>query len=567
MTRGRDVVTSRAVREAETLGDADLGAPGSGHSASPGPGLSETDPIPISLVVHQAFCPRRAWLEVMGEQTDTAQVATGTAAHGGTDDRTSSRSGSLRSVDVRSDRLGVSGRCDTLEVAKDGGLTIVEYKATPVRRKAEVTRPMRAQLALQGMALREMGHAVNGYAVYFAQHKARADVLLTPDDLADAEALVADTRRTIMSPTAPLPLEDDARCTRCSHAAVCLPDERSLADVQRRIKVPNPDGQVLHLATPGARASIKQGRVEVSHHGERFASLPIEQVQAVVAHGNIDLSGALIRELMWRNIVITWCSSSGRVIGWAASASGPNGGPRHRQHVESERGRLDMAREFVAGKIANQATLLRRHADDPATISVLRELQRAAATAGSLNELFGVEGDAAARYFAGFPSMLNDGPALGFSVRTRRPATDPVNCALNYTYGLLVSDVTRAVLSCGLDPHAGFLHSAERNKPALALDLCEEFRAPVADSVVLGAFNNGELSATRDFTDVLGAVNLRDKGRKQLIAAYERRVGQEFRHPIFGYAVTWRRAMEIQARLVLGVVDGTQPSYKAIRIR
>jgi CRISPR-associated protein Cas1 len=467
---------------------------------------------------------------------------------------------------VRSDRLGISGRCDTLEVGDDGSLTVVEYKSTPLRRKTEVTRPMRAQLALQGMALAEMGHQVNGHAVYFTQHRARVDVLLTPDDLADAEALVADARATAMSSTALPPLEDDSRCTRCSHAAVCLPDERSQGAVHRRIVVPDPDGQVLHLATPGSRASIRQGRVEVSHHGERVASFPLEQVQAVVAHGNIDLSGALIRELMWRDVVITWCSSRGRVMGWAASASGPNGGPRHRQHVESERGRLDLAREFVAGKIGNQATLLRRHADDPATISVLRELQRAALTAGSLNELFGVEGDAAARYFAGFPAMLNAGSTLGFSVRTRRPATDPVNAALNYAYGLLVSDIIRAVLACGLDPHAGFLHSPERNKPALALDLCEEFRAPVADSVVLGAFNNGELSA-KDFSGVLGAVNLRDKGRKQLIAAYERRVGQEFKHPTFGYSVTWRRAMEIQARMVLGVVDGTQPSYKAIRIR
>jgi CRISPR-associated endonuclease Cas2 len=122
-----------------------------------------------------------------------------------------------------------------------------------------------------------------------------------------------------------------------------------------------------------------------------------------------------------------------------------------------------------------------------------------------------------------------------------------VNAALNYAYGLLVSDIIRAILACGLDPYAGFLHSPERNKPALALDLCEEFRAPVADSVVLGAFNNGELTG-KDFSGVLGTVSLRDKGRKQLIAAYERRVGQEFRHLVFGYSVTWRRAMEIQAK-------------------
>ncbi|HET9081302.1 MAG TPA: CRISPR-associated endonuclease Cas1 [Trebonia sp.] len=533
---------------------------------SAGAGLSNDDPIPISLVVHQAFCPRRAWLEVMGEKTDTAQVATGITEHGGTDDTTTSRTAKLRGVDVRSDRLGVNGRCDTLEVGKNGELTVVEYKATPVRRRAEATRPMRAQLALQGMALSEMGHRVAGHAVYFTQHRKRVDVNLSASDLADAEALVASTRAAIGGTAAPPPLQDDPRCTRCSHAAVCLPDERDLTTVERRIIVPNPDGQVLHLATPGSRASIRQGRVEVFHQGERVASLPIEQVQAVVAHGNIDLSSGLIRELLWRNIVITWCSSRGRVVGWAASAEGPNGGPRHRQHVESERGRLDLAREFVAGKIANQATLLRRHGDLPDHVAALRDLQRLAARAGSLNELFGAEGEAAARYFAGFPSMLSAGASLRFTIRTRRPATDPVNATLNYAYGLLVSDVIRAILACGMDPHAGFLHSSERNKPALALDLCEEFRAPVADSVVLGAFNNGELTM-KDFSDVLGTVSLRDRGRKQLIAAYERRVGQEFKHPTFGYSVTWRRAMEIQARMVLGVIDGTQPAYRSVRIR
>ncbi|MGH3263523.1 MAG: CRISPR-associated protein Cas4, partial [Trebonia sp.] len=329
--------------------------------------LSEDDPIPISLVAHQAFCPRRAWLEAMGEHTDTAQMATGTAEHGGTDDATTSRPARLRGVDVRSDRLGISGRCDTLEVGADG-VTVVEYKATPVRRKPEVTRPMRAQLALQGMALTEMGHKVAGYAVYFTQHRVRVDVPLTAQDLAEAEGLVAAVRGTVQASTAPAPLEDDARCAWCSHVAVCLPDERPLTIVPRRIVVPSPDGQVLHLATPGSRASIRQGRVEVSYRGERVASVPIEQVEAVVAHGNIDLSSGLVRELLWRGIVVIWCSSGGRVVGWAASAAGPNGGPRHRQHVESEHGRLDLAREFVAGKIANQATLLRRHGDHAAIV-------------------------------------------------------------------------------------------------------------------------------------------------------------------------------------------------------
>jgi CRISPR-associated protein Cas1 len=153
-----------------------------------------------------------------------------------------------------------------------------------------------------------------------------------------------------------------------------------------------------------------------------------------------------------------------------------------------------------------------------------------------------------------------------FDGRTRRPARDPVNAALNYSYALLLGDCIRALRSCGLDPHIGFLHSSSRNKPALALDLLEEFRAPVADSTVIRAFNNGELTLD-DFRAQLGTSALTERGRKALITSYERRVLGEMTHPTFGYKVTWRRAMEIQARLILGVLDGSQPSYIGIRTR
>lgn len=385
-----------------------------------------------------------------------------------------------------------------------------------------------------------------------------------------ARDAVRDTRATLASLDAPAPLEDDPRCAGCSHLDVCLPDERALATVPRRIVVADPDTQVVHLSTPASRASTRRGRIEVTKQGESLASVPLERVQALVAHGNVDVSGALIRELLWRRLTVVWCSSSGRVMGWAAPAAGPNGAARPRQHLASAVGRLELAQAFVSAKIANQATMLRRHGDAPDAISRLRTLQHRARSADSVAALFGIEGDAAAVYFRSFSTMftttVRETMGISFATRTRRPARDPVNAALNFCYGLLTSDMLRAVVACGLDPHAGFLHSSERNKPALVLDLCEEFRAPVADSVVLGAFNNGELK-DNSFSDVLGVVNLRDAGRRALLSAYERRVRTEFRHPLFGYSLTWRRAMEVQARLVLGLIDGTQSSYSGIRIR
>jgi CRISP-associated protein Cas1 len=528
------------------------------------------DPIPISMVAHHVFCPRRAWLEAMGEVTDTHQMAVGTQAHAAADDPTASRPRCLRAVEVASAHLGVIGRCDVVEFDDAGRATVLEYKATPVRRRAEVTDPMRIQLALQVEALRESGVEVTGAAVYFTEHRTRIGVAIGDDVRAAALRSVQEVACTLATDTAPPPLEDDRRCTRCSHAGVCLPDERTLGEVRRRVLTADPDAQCVHLSTPGARASIRAGRLRVEKRGEEIGSVPIERVLAVVVHGNVDISSGLLRELLWHRVPTIWCSSRGRVMGWANSTARPNGGPRVRQHVLSEQGHLGLAQGFVTAKICNQATLLRRHGSAPDAVRALRNLQRTAAATTCVQDLYGIEGDAAARYFDSFTTMLSDRvrreEGLDLVTRTRRPAKDPINASLNYCYALLLADVIRAIVACGLDPNAGFLHSSQRNKPALALDLCEEFRAPVADSVVIGAFNNGELKR-KDFSDITGSIRLREGGRSSLIAAYERRVTTEFKHPLFGYQVTWRRAMEVQARLVLGVIDGTQPGYRGIPTR
>ena len=538
-------------------------------TTEPQSGRELPDPIPISLVVHQVFCPRRAWLEAAGEQTDTFQVAVGVAAHAVSDDPSRSRPADLRSVEVVDERLGVAGRCDTVEVEPDKALTVVEYKSTPIRHKASVTEPMRIQLALQVGALRSMGHRVTGQAIYFTNHRVRVEVDLSDADFVAAGEAVALTRATIEAAEAPPPLEDDPRCTRCSHVGICLPDERACVEVRRRIVVADPDTQVVHLATAGSRASVREGRLLVHAQGEELASVPLERVQGVVVHGNVDLSGGLIRELLWRSLTIVWTTGTGRVVGWSVAGAGPNGAERVRQHEEAASGRLDLAREFVCAKIANQATLLRRNGQAPESVALLRTLTRNARGARSLTELLGIEGEAAARYFESFGTMLSPrahSTGFEFRVRSAHPATDAVNASLNYAYAMLLADTIRAVVACGLDPHAGFLHSSTRNKPALALDLCEELRAPVADSVVIGAINNGEIGPA-DFSTALGSTRLRDRGRRALIAAYERRVESEFRHPVFGYRTSWRRAMEIQARMVLGVIDGSQDRYVGIRTR
>lgn len=526
-------------------------------------GEAAADSVTIGVVAHHELCPRRAWLEVHGERTDTAQVATGVDDHRAVDDDETSRPSRVRAVDVSSARLGVHGRCDSVEVADDGRLTIVEHKAAPVRRRSVVTDANAVQLALQAICLREAGHDVAGAAVWFSTTRRRVSVPLTDELLARAEHAAAATRQVLAAGIPPAPLEEDDRCRSCSHVSVCLPDEHRGLAPARRISVANPLGRVLHLTTPGSRARLQRGRIEVTSRDEEPASIPLGQVAGLAVHGNADVSSALVRELLARGHPIVWCSWSGRVIGWATPAGGPNGDARVAQHRLGDDVSLDVARAIVAGKILNQRHMLRRHKLDGR--EELRELAARARRMESTGTLFGAEGAAASRYFAALAGAFRPGWAE-LRGRTSRPARDPVSAALNVAYGLLLSDMLRAVVACGLDPHGGVLHSAGRNKPALALDLMEELRPLVADSAVLWAFNNGELREG-DFREDLDAVRLTERGRKALIATYERRVSSEFRHPRFGYQVTWRRAMEIQARLFLAVVVGSAAGYEPITVR
>ena len=529
------------------------------------------EPLPISLVAHTVFCPRRAWLEAAGESTPSVAIEHGVAAHATVDTRQDDRRRARRSVDVTDPESGLVGRCDV--VADEGdGLRIIEYKSSPLRRRADVTTAQRVQLALQAMCLESMGHRVVGGAVYFTNHRKEVRVEIDEELRAEARGFIELTRDIVESATAPEPLLADPRCRLCSHVGICLPEERQEARITHSIKVREPDGETLHLTTPGARASLAAGRVVVQRADDKLASVPIELVASLVIHGNVDVSSALVRELLWRGIPLTWCSGRGAVVGYARSTRSPNGAVRVAQRSPTADTALALAREFIATKIANQATQLRRSTREPAQdhVDSIRHFSRRAGQALSTTELLGIEGEAAAIYFGDMPQMLavpaRDPFSNEWPGREGRGALDPLNVSLNFAYGLLAGQTLRALVTCGLDPHAGVLHSAGRNKPAMALDLMEEFRAPRADAVVIGAINNGEFTATM-LTSVLGGSRLREDGRQALVRAFERRLDQSIRHPVFGYAATWRRILDVQARMVLGVLDGSQNRYVGVRIK
>jgi len=168
--------------------------------------------------------------------------------------------------------------------------------------------------------------------------------------------------------------------------------------------------------------------------------------------------------------------------------------------------------------------------------------------------LLGIEGMAARPYFQELPGLIKKpeaeaGMSFDFEGRNRRPPKDPVNALLSLAYALLAKDLTIVLQAVGFDPFLGFYHRPRYGRPALALDLMEEFRPLVADSIVVNAINTGVVKPG-DFRRRAGAVALSDTGRSRFLRAYERRMDELVTHPLFGYRISYRRLLEVQARLL-----------------
>ena len=292
--------------------------------------------------------------------------------------------------------------------------------------------------------------------------------------------------------------------------------------------------------------------------------------------GNVAITTPALAALMEREIPVTFHSHGGWFRGMTHGVGHRNVEVRTAQYRASfdEGACLRFARDLVAAKIVNQRTILRRNwrgdkADRKVALDRLNTARRSAARAPSLAALLGFEGDAAATYFRAFAGLLappatekdgsGDMAPFSFEARNRRPPTDPVNAMLSLAYAMLTRHLTVALASVGLDPFRGLFHAPRHGRPALALDLMEPFRPVIADSVVLTAVNTGEVSAA-DFVSGATGTALSAAGRRRFVGAFERRLSQETTHPLFGYRLSMRRLLVLQARLLSRHLLGELPS-------
>ena len=540
--------------------------------------------IPARMLNEYAFCPRLFFLEwvdsLWASSSDTAE---GDRLHGRVDAGggaaplpAEGEVKAARSVELASEQLGITAKLDLLE-GVDGGVVPIDTKKGRPARDGTPWEADAVQVCAQVLLLREHGYTVERGEIFYAETRQRVPVEVTPGLVSRTMEIVSEARGVATRLAPPPPLRSSPKCSRCSLAGICLPDEVNVLAARqggrpRRLIPADPDAVPLYVTEQGSVVGIDGGRLTVSKYREVLASVRLIDVMHVCAYGNVQVTAQAMRALLERDANVYHFSYGGWLIGLTTGLPSKNVMLRIRQTTAAARGELDDARRMIAGKIRNCRVLLRRHGGDAMTrrVGQLAALADHAEQAEDAASLLGIEGTAARLYFEALPSLLSAAdrlPGPGFSgLRNRRPPTDAVNCLLSFCYGLLTKELLAACLVVGFDPYIGLYHRPRFGRPALALDLAEEFRPLLADSTVLTCVNNREVGPS-DFLVRAGAVALTADGRKTVIRAWERRMTTQVRHPLFGYQVSYRRAVELQARILAARLTGELSVYSPLVTR
>lgn len=558
--------------------------------------------IPARMLNEFAYCPRLAYLEwVQGEFADNLEVREGRFGHRRVDKPSraelpepngdgkdqdgapaSDKDAEPETIHSRSLMLSAPGegliaKIDLVDITAANAIP-VDYKRGKVPDvPGGAWEPEQVQLCVQGLILRENGYHCEGGILYFIESRRRVSIPFD-DALVDrTRELAAAMRAMAAARIIPPPLEDSPKCPRCSLVGICLPDETgALARANkpgkpevRRLMPARDDALPLYLQEQGATLGKSGDTLVVRRRREVIRQVKMIDVSQVCLFGNVQITAQALREVTATGLPVCHFSYGGWFHALTSGLMHKNVELRiaqFRTAADPDRS-LALARTFVTGKIKNCRTLLRRHLEQGSpTVDHLAELIRKAEATTAVESLLGIEGTAAREYFAGFSALLKQDTPFNFEGRNRRPPRDPVNALLSFVYAILTKELTVAMHATGFDVMLGFFHRPRYGRPSLALDMAEEFRPLVADSVVLTLINNGEVGPA-SFIRRAGGVALTDAGRKAVLAAFERRMDTLITHPLFGYRISYRRILEVQARLLARTVLGELVDYPSFCTR
>ncbi len=313
--------------------------------------------------------------------------------------------------------------------------------------------------------------------------------------------------------------------------------------------------------------------------GEERGRAPLHMLEGVVAFVHAGASPALMGACAGAGITLSFLQPNGRFLARVEGAVSGNVLLRRAQHrVADDPDRaVPIVRGMVAGKAANQRTVLQRALRDHGSgmasgvkgalddaVRRLELIARRTLVMETVETLRGLEGEAAATYFAVFDAMIRSAdPAFRFAGRSRRPPLDRVNALLSFLYAMLGHDCRSALQGQGLDPQIGFLHADRPGRAGLALDLMEEFRPVMADRLALSLINRGQVDAGDFIMEEGGGVRLRDDTRRNVLIAWQERKREELRHPFLGESAPLGLVPHLQAQLLARHLRGDLDGYPA----
>jgi CRISP-associated protein Cas1 len=554
---------------------------------------------PARNVAEYAYCPRLFYfMEVEGIHLPSVDTEQGNRIHRRVDGPSNENvlkeasqgeaPKSVRSLTLTSNKLRLTATLDLAEI--DGMKAVpVEYrKGRPhhlpsANEGIDVVEPWptdRIQVGLQAILLEEAGYSVSHAILYYATEKRRLDISF--DEHLRAEALATlDAAKACSQGPRPLPLVNDPRCPRCSLQPVCLPDEvcqqRSECGSQPKRRMmwpPRDDGIHIVAQQDGTKVGIRGETLTISDHNSRkLQELPLAGVESLSLVGSVQISTQALQTLATRGIPLTFLSSAGRMVAMVDPLGCTSAEIRRAQvrKFDQPSYALEVSRALVSAKIINQRTLLMRNYNGNLPQRVTVDMAAQAATslaAKNIDSLRGHEGQAASLYFSRFAGMLKSELAVEFDAngRQRRPPPDPINTALSFAYSMLTHECTAALRTACLEPSIGALHVSRPGRPALSLDLMEPFRPLIADSVVITAFNRGEIRPGHFIRTAAGCMFTVD-GRKAFFGVYGRRMADEVTHPVFGYKLSYRRMIVLHARMIAAWLLGEVPTLSFLTTR
>lgn len=549
--------------------------------------VDDLPPMPVRRLQNYAYCARLfyyQWVEDLF--VENADTVGGTATHRQTDKPSAlpedpkelelPEGARLRSLQLESETLGLVGKIDVVEGTSEG-IEVIDHKKGAARRNDDGARVAKendaVQVAAYALLLREAGHNVTGASIYYATDRRRVPVALTDELFATVHRMLAEAKAVAVSGKCPPPLRNDARCLHCSAYPICLPNESAFwkepegdgkaQEIKEAPRPPGDEGEVIVVQKTGCMVGQRGGEFVVTEKGETLQKFPMNQVRAIYLYGAVQLSAQAAQVCLEQGIDVAYFSPAGRFLGLLRGLPASGVDARLGQYrMFGEPGiRVKLAREMVRAKIHNQRVLLMRNGE-PAdgVLRQMAELRDAAEDVRELDSLRGIEGTAAALYFGQFATMLGEKVPFDFNGRNRRPPRDPVNALLSQGYSILAKELAGVLHTVGLDPFLGCYHQPRYGRPALALDMMEEFRPLVADSVALSLLNRGELT-TADFSMSAAGCYMKESGRRVFWEAWFRRLDTEVTHPQFGYAMSYRRMLEVQARQLWRFVRGEAERY------